>query len=132
MPSWSPIFQTNKGVTDSMFIIANKEYWCCGFKLSATGSPRVNLKPTLGRAVRDPMDPYEQVINSTKVTSAYYFKPYNKARDGFVQKSYSLHSIKLCETREECIDEYNRQVQAEIDKHQAIIDDCRKRFVPFC
>lgn len=115
-----------------MSIIANKEYWCCGFKLSATGRPYVNLKPTLGRATRYPTDPYEQVINSTKVTSAYYFRPYNKARDGFVQKPYALYNIELCETREECIDEYNRQVQAEIDKHQAIIDDCRKRFVPFC
>ena len=114
-----------------MSIIANKEYWCCGFKLSATGRPHVNLKPTLGRATRYSMEPYEQVINNTKVTSAYYFRPYNKARNGFVQKSYNLPHVTLCETQEECIDEYNRQVQAEIDKHQAIIDDCRKRFVPF-
>lgn len=131
MPSWNLIFQTNKAVTDSMSIIANKEYWCCGFALSATGRPYVNLKPTLGRATRYPTDPYEQVINSTKVTSAYYFRPYNKSHNGFVQKSYSLPHVTLCETREECIDEYNRQVQAEIDKHQTIIDDCRKRFVPF-
>ena len=115
-----------------MSIIANKEYWCCGFKLSATGRPHVNLKPTLGRATSYPTDPYEQVINSMKVTSAHYFRPYNKFCNGFVQKSYALHNIELYETREECIDEYNRQVQTEIDKHQAIIDDCRKRFVPFC